>query len=109
MSKIAQRLSQEIGKDVDEASVLLLWTIQSGVSAVTTSGNPENIKKLAFVDSLPDLTKEEIQEIDTVGRKIHFRHYVSSKKSVDRDVVLIYPQAEHMSKDFPSPDLPEDL
>jgi diketogulonate reductase-like aldo/keto reductase len=75
LQRIAQRLSKDTGKPVDDATVLLLWTVQKGVVAVTTSGNPDNIKKLVEVDSLPDLTDAELKEIEEVGRKVHFRHY----------------------------------
>ncbi|RSH92932.1 hypothetical protein EHS25_008378 [Saitozyma podzolica] len=92
LQRIAQRLSKDTGKPVDDATVLLLWTVQKGVVAVTTSGNPDNIKKLVEVDSLPDLTDAELKEIEEVGRKVHFRHY-----------------KEHMTKDFPEPDLPQDV
>lgn len=76
----------------DPASVLYLWTIQKGVVAVTTSTNPDNIKKIAAVNDMPDLTADEIAEIDKVGKQVHYRHY-----------------EEHMTKDFPAPNLPKDL
>ena len=63
--------------------MLLLWTIASGAVAVSASGNEANIKKLGELASggvggkLPGLTKEEVDEISEVGKKIHFRHYVS--------------------------------
>ncbi|RSH88698.1 hypothetical protein EHS25_002925 [Saitozyma podzolica] len=39
-----------------------------------------------------DLTPEEIEEIDQAGRKVHFRHWT-----------------EHMTNEFPDPDLPSDV
>ncbi|WVR05864.1 hypothetical protein IAU60_002890 [Kwoniella sp. DSM 27419] len=92
LERIAARLQKETGKPVDIANVLQLWTIQWGAVAITTSKNPDNIKKLGEVDSLPDLTQEEIKEIEEAGKKVHFRHY-----------------KEHMTDNFPEPDLPEDL
>ncbi|GAA5929255.1 uncharacterized protein JCM15063_004099 [Sporobolomyces koalae] len=92
LERIAQRLSKETGKDVDAAAALLLWTRAKGVVAVTASGNEGRIKKLAQVQELPDLTQEEVDEIEQVGRKIHFRAY-----------------DEHMCVDYKNPDLPEDL
>jgi len=88
--KIAERISKESGKDVDAAAVLLLWTIQKGVVAVTASKNPNNIKKLAEIEQIPDLTAQDIKDIDEAGRKVHFRHY------------------GHMNTDFPDPNLPSD-
>lgn len=46
-----------------------------GVSVVTTSGNPDRIQALAEIDGLPDLTKEEIDEVTEAGKTIHFRYY----------------------------------
>jgi len=91
LAKIAKRVSADSGgKDVDEAQVLLLWTIQNNVVAITSSTREENLRKLVEVDGLVDLTEEERKEIEEVGRKVHFRHYT-----------------EHMFEDFPTPDLPD--
>ncbi|BGP40924.1 hypothetical protein JCM10450v2_004928 [Rhodotorula kratochvilovae] len=92
LERIATRLSKETGKEVDATLALLLWTRAKGVVAVTTSSKEERIKKLALTQELPDLAKEEVDEIEQLGRKIHFRAY-----------------DEHMSVDFPAPDLPKDL
>ncbi|GAA5829088.1 hypothetical protein JCM3766R1_003930 [Sporobolomyces carnicolor] len=92
LERIAKRISSETGKDVDAAAALLLWTRAKGVVAVTASGNEGRIHKLAQTQDLPDLTQDEVDEIEQVGRKIHFRAY-----------------DEHMCVDYPKPDLPEDL
>ncbi|GAA5824516.1 hypothetical protein JCM11251_000455 [Rhodosporidiobolus azoricus] len=92
LERIAARLTKESGKEVDAAQALLLWTRAKGVVAVTASGNEERIKKLAAVQSLPDLTKEEVEEIESLGRKVYFRAY-----------------DEHMCVDYPKCDLPKDL
>ena len=77
LSKIAQRLSKESGKDVDEAGVLLLWTIGHGVVALTSSTKPKNLEKMVETEELRDLTQEEMDEIDETGKSVHFRAYVS--------------------------------
>lgn len=83
LSRIAARLSKATGKEIGETEVLLLWTIGTGAIAVTASGNEKNIKKMgelfsAFGENgIEGLTKEEIEEITEVGKKVHFRHYVS--------------------------------
>lgn len=64
---------------MDEAQVLLLWTIQNNVVAITSSTREENLRKLVEVDGLVDLTEEERKEIEEVGRKVHFRHYTVSQ------------------------------
>ncbi|WVO17897.1 hypothetical protein L204_105595 [Cryptococcus depauperatus] len=89
LERIAERLSKEAGKPVNATDVLILWTIQNNVVAVTTSKTPERIHKLIEIDGLPDLTKEELDEITQVGKTYHYRYY-----------------HEHMSEDFPPPNLP---
>ncbi|BGP00321.1 Conjugated polyketone reductase C1 [Rhodotorula toruloides ATCC 204091] len=91
LEKVAARLSKESGKDVDAAMALILWQRSKGVVVVTASGNAERIEKLSLTQELPDLTKEDVDEIESVGRKIHYRAY-----------------DEHMCVDFPAPDLPKD-
>jgi diketogulonate reductase-like aldo/keto reductase len=91
LSRIAQRLHKDTGKPVDNASVLLLWTKATGVVAVTASGNPENIKKIALVQSLPDLTAEEVTEITETGKKIHFRYYVRASRSISVILAIFDP------------------
>ncbi|PPR02557.1 hypothetical protein CVT26_012025 [Gymnopilus dilepis] len=92
LERIAERISKATGRKFDANDVLLLWTRAQGVVVVTASGNPERIKRLAEIATLPDLlTQEEIDEITQVGKTRHFRHY-----------------REHMEKDFPVPNLPSE-
>ena len=77
LTRIAERMSKETGKHVDEAAVLLLWTMQKGAVALTSSSKDERIKAFAETENLPDLSKDEIDEIESAGRKVYFRHYVS--------------------------------
>jgi diketogulonate reductase-like aldo/keto reductase len=78
LTKIAKRLSADADFELDEASVLLLWTITKGVNPVTTSTKLENLKKMLTVSELPFLKDDEVEEIDRVGRTVYFRHYVSA-------------------------------
>ncbi|KAF8058514.1 NADP-dependent oxidoreductase domain-containing protein [Lyophyllum atratum] len=90
LERIAERLTKATGESVDLATVLLLWTRARGVVAVTASGNPDRIKGLAGVATLPDLLEaSEVEEITRIGKTVHFRHYT-----------------EHMEVDFPLPNLP---
>lgn len=91
LERIAHRLKSVTGRDVDEAAVLLLWCRAKKVVAVTTSANEERIVKLAQVQQLPDLEQSEVDEIESVGRKIHFRAYdeVSMSGSVVHSTSLI--------------------
>lgn len=98
---VLERIGQRLG--IDSATILLLWTVQKNVVAVSTSGNPDNIRKIAEVNTLPDLSAEDMAAIDEAGKKVHFRHYVSHM------VIQAYGQKEHMTEDFPLPELPEDV
>jgi diketogulonate reductase-like aldo/keto reductase len=92
LEKIAKRVASDYNGDssvVNQAAILLLWCKAKKVVAITTSGNSDRIKQLAKVQELPNLTKEEVEEIDAVGAKYHYRYYT-----------------EHMVTDFPEPDLP---
>lgn len=87
LQKIAERLSKDSGKNVDSAGVLLQWTIQKGVVAVTTSGNPDNVRKMADLESLGEkgkLSQEEMKEIEEVGKKVYFRGYKVSFIAINR-------------------------
>jgi diketogulonate reductase-like aldo/keto reductase len=66
--------------DTDEATVLLRWTIQYGVVAVTSSKNEERIKGYYKLWEF-ELTPEEVKEIEETGRKVHFRWYDVSTRS----------------------------
>lgn len=74
LKKIAERLTKEVGWEVDEATVLLQWTIQWGAVAVSTSSRKENIEKMVKSSEIK-LTKEDMEEIEKVGRSIHYRAY----------------------------------
>lgn len=67
------RIANETGKDVDSTQALNLWIRSKGVVVVSTSAKEKNIQKLAETQGLPDLTKEEVEEVEAVGRKIYFR------------------------------------
>lgn len=73
LERIAKR------KGVDIGTVLLLWTIQSGAVAVTTSTRSENIRKLAAISELEDLTADDMKAIADGGKSVHFRFYSVSR------------------------------
>lgn len=62
---------------MDEAAVLLLWTVGKGAVALTSSSKSERTKAIADTEQLRDLTQEEMSEIDSVGRTVYHRAYVS--------------------------------
>ncbi|RXW18804.1 hypothetical protein EST38_g7057 [Candolleomyces aberdarensis] len=91
LHRIASRLTKKYGEDIDAAAVLLLWLKARQVAAITASGNPDRIKNLAKIfKSNWELDPEEVEEITTVGKTVHFRFYTV-----------------HMEKDFPLPNLPK--
>ncbi|KAJ2918293.1 hypothetical protein MD484_g2084, partial [Candolleomyces efflorescens] len=74
LNRIASRLTKKYGEDIDAAAVLLLW-----------------LKAKQVVASNWELDPQEVEEITTIGKTIHFRFYTT-----------------HMEKDFPLPDLPRE-
>jgi diketogulonate reductase-like aldo/keto reductase len=70
---VLERIAERKGTDI--GTVLLQWTIQSGVVAVTTSTRSENIKKLANLFKQEDLTDQDLKDIEAAGRSVHFRFY----------------------------------
>lgn len=43
---------------------------------VSTTGKQERLKEYLTVGSLPDLTEEEVAEIERVGSTVHYRAFV---------------------------------
>lgn len=81
LERIAKRLAEEKGLgEMDPATVLLLWNRAKGVVVVTSSGKEERIRRLGRTARLAAdlLTKEDVEEIDAEGRKVHFRCETSS-------------------------------
>lgn len=87
LEKIAKRLSESSGETLDENAVLLLWCKAKNVVAVTTTANEERVKGLAKLATLKEgLTKEEVKELDDIGKQYHFRFYVSSAIFLSHDL-----------------------
>ncbi|KAF9265621.1 Aldo/keto reductase [Marasmius fiardii PR-910] len=76
LERIAQRLTNESGRTVTLAHVLTKWQIQKGVAIVTTSRKEYRIKETLEIPSLPDLTEDEVTEIEQVGSKVHQRIFM---------------------------------
>jgi diketogulonate reductase-like aldo/keto reductase len=90
LARIAQRINTESAAlpkgherklpiELDEIAVLLLWVRAKEVVVVSASGNKDNIGRLGKVAHLPGglLTQEEVEEVERVGKGVHFRKYVS--------------------------------
>ncbi|KAJ7120496.1 oxidoreductase [Mycena crocata] len=73
---IVERLSHVLGKPVTAAQVLSKWVSQKGAIVVTTSSKEARIKEYLEAFKVPDLTVEEIQDIDDAGAKLHKRVFM---------------------------------
>lgn len=92
LERIASRLSTQTDVVVTPQHALLLWDQAHGIVPLTSSSNPERLTALAKLQHLgATLTKEEVDEIDALGKRIHWRRCT-----------------EHMEDDFPLPDLPSE-
>lgn len=107
LGKVAAALTSESGVQVDESGVLLLWIMAKGGVCITSSGSEERIQKMADLEKVRDLKKDEVSAIDEAGKKVHFRQWVCTDIT-SRKLTLTL-QDEHMTTDFPSPSLPRDL
>ncbi|KAG5639783.1 hypothetical protein DXG03_003563, partial [Asterophora parasitica] len=79
LPRIRDRLEKTRGHPVTSGQVLSKWLIQKDVIVVTTSSKVSRIKEFIDTESVPDLTSEEIHEIEETGGKLHkriFMHHV---------------------------------
>lgn len=86
--------------------MLILWTYAKGAVCITSSSDGDRVKRMAATERVRDLSKEEVEQIDEAGRRIHFRHWVSRHLS---HVVPLTSQTEHLTNEYPAPDLPSDV
>ncbi|EKM55132.1 uncharacterized protein PHACADRAFT_94464 [Phanerochaete carnosa HHB-10118-sp] len=77
LTKIAARVAQGSGKAVTEGQVLQLWLRKKGIVCVTTTSKLERLQEYLAVRALPDISDEEVAEIDEVGSTQHHRAFVS--------------------------------
>lgn len=77
LARIAETLSKESGVEVDSSGVLLLWIMAKGGVCITSSGDSGRIEKMANLEKVRNLSKEEVGQIDEAGKKVHFRQWVS--------------------------------
>lgn len=82
LESIAKSLSEKRGKAVSTGQVLQVWLRQKGVVAVSTSSKVERLREYLDVETLPELTSEEVQAIEEAGSKGHHRVFM---KWIDED------------------------
>jgi len=57
--------------------IILKWLQNSNILVVTTSSKESRIKEYVATESLPDLNKGEMDEINAAIEGVHFRSFVS--------------------------------
>lgn len=72
LTPVLKKIGEKYGKS--PAQVELRWTYQNNVLPVTTSANSDRQKEALDIFDF-ELTKEEVEEISTVGSKYTYRQY----------------------------------
>lgn len=72
--RIASALTTRSGSSTEPTQVLLKWVRQLGAVVVTTSGKDWRMKQQLTV--VPDLTEEEMEDIEREGAKQHCRGFM---------------------------------
>ncbi|KAI0664817.1 Aldo/keto reductase [Cubamyces menziesii] len=75
LASIRGRLEKDTGKNVSEGQVLGLWLRTQGIPEITTSSKAERVREYVATQQLPDLTAEEVEEINVAGSKVHHRAF----------------------------------
>ncbi|GBE82184.1 NAD/NADP-dependent indole-3-acetaldehyde reductase [Sparassis crispa] len=73
LASVGERIAKIVGKPISDGQVLQLWLKTKGYPAISTSSKEERIKEYLEVETLPDLTAEEVGAIDVAGSKVHHR------------------------------------
>lgn len=76
VSSIRERLEKTGAQPVTSGQVLSKWLLQKGVIVVTTTSKVSRIAEFIDTEGVPDLTVEEIHEIEEAGRKLHKRIFM---------------------------------
>ncbi|KAL4253170.1 Aldo-keto reductase family 3C2/3 [Abortiporus biennis] len=82
LESLAKRLGETRGKPVTTGQVLQVWLRQKGIVAITTTKRPERLQEYLDVETIPDLTPEEVELIDKTGSQLHHRVFA---KWIDED------------------------
>ncbi|KZT30224.1 Aldo/keto reductase [Neolentinus lepideus HHB14362 ss-1] len=90
LSKLRTRLAGTWGRPVTDGQILFKWCLQKGIVVVTTSSKEDRMKEYLAVLDMPDLTPEEVTEIDVAGKKKgsgpaesigRYKNYVRSRET----------------------------
>ncbi|KAI6132153.1 NADP-dependent oxidoreductase domain-containing protein [Pisolithus croceorrhizus] len=72
---IRARLARTRGSAVSEGQVLHKYYQQKGILVVTTSAKVERIQEYLDTENVPELTPDEIEDIEAAGAKLHKRFF----------------------------------
>lgn len=73
LDAVVKRIAAKYG--VSDSAVLLRWVLDQGLVAVTTSGNERRLKGYLEGTQGWQLSKEDVEEIGTEGKKSPFRYW----------------------------------
>ncbi|KAF8077808.1 NADP-dependent oxidoreductase domain-containing protein [Lyophyllum atratum] len=76
LPRIRERLEKTRGQPVSSSQVLSKWLLQKGAIVVTTTSKVSRIKEFIDTEGVPDMTEEEIHDIEEAGGKLHKRVYM---------------------------------
>ncbi|KAF8163451.1 NADP-dependent oxidoreductase domain-containing protein [Crassisporium funariophilum] len=76
LASIRKRLETTRGKPVTTGQVLTKWILQKNAIVVTTTTKESRIKEFLDTQDVPDLTTEEVHEIEATGAQLHKRAYM---------------------------------
>lgn len=77
VENIRTRLARARGSAVSEGQVLHKYFQQKGILVVTTSTKVERILEYLDTENVPELTPDEIKDIEATGAKLHKRFFVN--------------------------------
>ncbi|KAI6109519.1 NADP-dependent oxidoreductase domain-containing protein [Pisolithus sp. B1] len=75
VENIRARLARTRGSAVSEGQVLHKYYQQKGILVVTTSAKVERIQEYLDTENVPELTPDEIEDIEAAGTKLHKRFF----------------------------------
>jgi len=76
LSGIRERLEKTRGQPVTSGQVLSKWLLHKGAIVVTTTSKVSRIQEFIDTERVPDLTQEELRDIEEAGAKLHKRIFM---------------------------------
>jgi len=76
LASIRDRLEKIHGHPVTAGQVLSKWILTKNAVVVTTTSKVSRIQEFLDVESIPDLTTEEVEAIEAAGAKLHKRVFL---------------------------------